>query len=213
MGHLRRYLTAGLLVWVPLGVTFVVIRALVSVMDHVLLVLPPTLQPQHWLGRNIPGLGALLVALAVLVTGVIVANFFGQRLVTLGEAVLARIPLVRSLYGGVKALLETLVSGKGNSFRKVVLIEYPRAGSWTLGFLTGEGPPEVVAHTGRDLVNVYVPTTPNPTGGFFLMVPRQDAVELAMSVDEGLRMILSMGMVVPGVPKRDGTPPQYQATA
>lgn len=212
MGRLRRYLTAGLLVWVPLGVTFVVIRALVSAMDHVLLVLPPVFQPQHWIGRNIPGLGALLVALLVLLTGVVVANFLGQRVVAFGEAVLGRIPLVRSVYGGVKTLLTTLVSGKGQAFRKVVLLEYPRAGSWTLGFLTGEGPPEVTAHTGRDLVNVYVPTTPNPTGGFFLMVPRAEVIELAMPVDEGLRMILSMGMVAPGAPKPEVAPP-YQATA
>ncbi len=200
MGRLKRYLTAGLMVWVPLGVTFVVIEAAVEFMDRLLLVLPAGYQPSHWLGFDIPGLGAALVALLVLVTGAVAANFLGQKVVGVGEAVLARIPLVRSVYGGVKQLLESLVAGNGNSFRKVVLVEYPKVGSWTVAFLTGEGPAEAVILTGEDLVNVFVPTTPNPTSGFFLMVPRKDAVELAMSVDEALRMILSMGMVVPAAP-------------
>ena len=213
MGHLRRYLTAGLLVWVPLGVTFVVIQSLVTFMDGVLLILPPTLQPEHWLGHDIPGLGVVLVVVVVLVTGMVAANLLGQRLVAVGESVLGRIPLVRSLYSGVKQLLETLMSGSGNSFRKVVLVQYPCPGSWTLGFLTGEGLPEAVNLTGEDLVSVYVPTTPNPTSGFFLMFPRKQVVELKISVDEGLRMILSMGMVVPGSPRKDAPTAAHRATA
>ncbi|MDA8390949.1 MAG: DUF502 domain-containing protein [Gammaproteobacteria bacterium] len=201
MVRLKRYLTAGLMVWVPLGVTFVIIEAAVEFMDRLLLVLPAAYQPNHWLGFDIPGLGAALVALLVLVTGAVAANILGQRVVGVGEAVLARIPLVRSIYTGVKQLLESLVASNGNSFRKVVLVEYPRAGSWTVAFLTGEGPAEASILTGEDLVNVFVPTTPNPTSGFFLMIPRKDAVELAMSVDEALRMILSMGMVVPAAPR------------
>ncbi len=200
MPRLKRYLTAGLMVWVPLGVTVVVIEAAVEFMDRLLLVLPASYQPTHWLGFDIPGLGAVLVALLVLVTGAVAANILGQKVVGVGESVLARIPLVRSIYTGVKQLLESLVASNGNSFRKVVLVEYPKAGSWTVAFMTGEGPKEAAILTGEDLVNVFVPTTPNPTSGFFLMVPRKDAVELAMSVDEALRMILSMGMVVPAAP-------------
>jgi len=213
MARLRRYLTAGLLVWVPLGVTFVIIQALVTFMDGILLILPPSLQPERWLGHDIPGLGVVLVVVVVLATGVVAANLLGQRLVSLGESILGRIPLVRSLYSGVKQLLETLMSGTGNSFRKVVLVQYPRAGSWTLAFLTGEGLPEAVDATGKDLVNVYVPTTPNPTSGFFLMIPRAEVVELKLSVDEGLRMILSMGMVVPGSPRKDAPTAAHGATA
>ncbi|MDA8360805.1 MAG: DUF502 domain-containing protein [Gammaproteobacteria bacterium] len=200
MTRLKRYLTAGLMVWVPLGVTVVVIEAAVEFMDRLLLVLPASYQPTRWLGFDIPGLGAALVALLVLVTGAVAANILGQKVVGVGESVLARIPLVRSIYTGVKQLLESLVASNGNSFRKVVLVEYPKAGSWTVAFMTGEGPKEAAILTGEDLVNVFVPTTPNPTSGFFLMVPRKDAVELAMSVDEALRMILSMGMVVPAAP-------------
>ncbi len=213
MSRFRRYLTAGLLVWVPLGVTVVVIQALVAFTDGILLVLPPSAQPEHWLGHDIPGLGVVLVVIVVLVTGMIAANLVGQRLVGFGESVLGRIPLVRSLYSGVKQLLETLMSGSGNSFRKVVLVPYPHPQSWTLAFLTGEGLPEAVTALGEDLVNVFVPTTPNPTSGFFLMIPRKDVIELAITVDEGLRMILSMGMVVPGLPRKDAQTAPHRATA
>ncbi len=213
MGRVRRYLTAGLLVWVPLGVTFLVIESLVDFADRLLQILPEEVQPDHWLGHDIPGLGVVLVFITVLGTGVVAANLLGQRLLAVGEALLARIPLVRSLYSGVKQLLESLMSGAGNSFRTVVLVPYPHPGSWTLAFLTGEGLPEAVAATGTELVNVFVPATPNPTSGFFLMVPRKDVVELRMSVDEGLRMILSMGMVVPGLPRKGATPASKRATA
>ena len=213
MGRLRRYLTAGLLVWVPLGVTFLVIESLADFANRLLTILPVQMQPEHWLGHDIPGLGVLLVFITVLATGMVAANFVGQRLVGMGESILARIPLVRSLYSGVKQLLESLMSGSGNSFRTVVLVPYPHPGSWTLGFLTGEGLPEAVDATGMDLVNVFVPATPNPTSGFFLMVPRKDVVELRISVDEGLRMILSMGMVVPGLPRKGAAPASTRATA
>ena len=213
MGRVRRYLTAGLLVWVPLGVTFLVIESLVDFADRLLQVLPEEVQPDHWLGHDIPGLGVVLVFITVLVTGMVAANLLGQRLLGVGESLLARIPLVRSLYSGVKQLLESLMSGAGNSFRTVVLVPYPHPGSWTLAFLTGEGFPEAVAATGTELVSVFVPATPNPTSGFFLMVPRKDVVELSMSVDEGLRMILSMGMVVPGLPRKGANPASKRATA
>ena len=200
MGRLRRYTTAGLLVWVPLGVTLLIIKLLVDVMDQILLLLPAPYRPVALFGFYVPGVGVVLALIVVLVTGVVVANLFGRKLVDIGERLVARIPLVRSIYSGVKQLLETVVSNNG-SFRKVVLIEYPRSGLWTVAFLTGEGQGEAQLKTGHDVINVYVPTTPNPTSGFFLMVPRKDVIELDMSVDEGLKMILSVGAVVPGAKK------------
>jgi uncharacterized membrane protein len=198
MHHLRRYLIAGLLLWLPLGVTVLVVRLLVGTMDQTLLLLPERFRPDVLLGFHIPGLGLVLAVLVVLVTGMLVANLFGRRLVALWERLLARIPLVRSIYMAVKQLAETMFSSGGQSFRKVLLIEYPRQGLWTLAFQTGTGVGEAQQKTGRDVVNVYVPTTPNPTSGFFLMVPVEDVVELDMSVDDGLKMIISMGVVVPG---------------
>ncbi len=194
---MRRYLIAGLLVWLPLGVTVLVIKALVGFMDQSLLLLPPELRPDALIGFHIPGLGVVLSAAVVLLTGVLVANLFGRQLVAAWESLLGRIPLVRSIYSAVKQLAETMFSGSGQSFRKVLLIEYPRKGLWTLAFQTGTGVGEAQRRTGREVVNVYVPTTPNPTSGFFLMVPRDEVIELAMSVDDGLKMIISMGAVVP----------------
>ncbi len=193
MAALRRYLAAGLLIWVPLGVTLLIIKFLVDAMDQSLLLLPQALRPDV----RIPGLGILLTAAIVIGTGMIVTNLFGRRLFRWGERALNRIPLVGTIYGSVKKLTETIFSGSGKSFRRVVLVEYPRAGMWTLAFLTGTGAAEIDAHTGCETVNVFVPTTPNPTSGFMLVIPRQEMVELAMSVEEALRMILSVGAVVP----------------
>lgn len=198
LGLLRRYLIAGLLVWVPLGVTALVVKGLVDLMDRTLLLLPPPWRPEALLGFSVPGLG-LVLALAVLVaTGALAANFLGRRLVAAGEAVLRRVPVVRSVYGAVKQVAETLFSSRGDSFRKVLLVEYPRRGCWTLAFLTGAAAPEIERRAGEPMVSVFVPTTPNPTSGFFLMLPRREVVELDMSVDEGLRLLLSMGVVAPG---------------
>ena len=197
MTRLRRYLIAGLLVWLPIGVTVLIVKLLVDLMDQTLVVLPEAYSPDHLLGFHIPGLGVLLSILVVLTTGVIMAHFFGQKLVVAWEAILNRIPLVRSIYSSVKQLSETLLSTGGQSFRKVLLIEYPRKGLWTLAFQTGTEVGEAQLKTGEEVINVYVPTTPNPTSGFFLMVPRRDVVVLDMSVDEGLKMIISMGVVVP----------------
>lgn len=197
MTALRRYLAAGLLIWIPLGVTILVITFLVDVMDRTLLLLPPSLRPDVLLGFRVPGLGIVLTAVIVLGTGIIVTNLLGQKLFEWGEAVLRRIPLVRTVYTSVKKLTETIVNGTGRSFRRVALVEYPRAGMWTLAFITGDGAEEIEARTGREMVNVFVPTTPNPTSGFMLIVPRTDVIELEMTTDEGLRMILSFGVVVP----------------
>ncbi len=194
---MKRYLIAGLLVWVPLGVTFMVIKLLVGMMDRTLVLLPEQYRPDNLLGVHIPGLGVVLITIIVLVTGMVVANLFGRKLVSLWESLLAQIPLVRSIYTGVKQILETVFSSNDQSFRKVLLVEYPRPGLWTLAFQSSTTVGEAQAKTGRDVVNVFIPTTPNPTSGFFIMVPRDDVVELDMSVDDGLKMIISAGVVVP----------------
>ena len=195
MQNLRRYLIAGLLVWLPLAVTVLLLKFLFGLVDDVLLLLPSALQPQNLFGFNIPGLGALLALIVLLFTGMVATNLFGRNMVRLWEQLLARIPVVRAIYSAAKQLTETIFSGSGKSFRKVLLVEYPRAGSWTLGFLTGEGSAEANSKTGRNLVHVFVPTTPNPTSGFFLMVPRDDTIELEMSVDTGIKLILSAGAI------------------
>ena len=194
---LRRYIMAGLLVWLPLGITILVVKMMVELMDRSLLLLPARLQPDNLLGMHIPGFGVIVTVVVVLTTGIIVANLFGRKLVALWEALLARIPLVSSIYSAVKQISETMFSSSGQSFRKVLLVEYPRKGLWTLAFQTGTDVGEAQCKTGCEVINIYVPTTPNPTSGFFIMVPKEDVVEMDMSVDEGLRMIISMGSVVP----------------
>jgi uncharacterized membrane protein len=193
---MKRYLIAGLLVWVPLGVTVMVVRLLVNTMDRTLLLLPAKYQPDNLLGFHIPGLGVVLSVIIVLGTGIVVANLFGRKLVRLWENILARIPLVRSIYAGVKQILETVFSS-GQSFRKVLLVEYPRKGLWTLAFQSGTTRGEAQAKTGVEVINVFIPTTPNPTSGFFIMVAKDEVIELDMSVDDGLKMIISAGVVVP----------------
>jgi uncharacterized membrane protein len=197
MAALRRYLVAGLLVWVPLGVTVLIVKFLVDLMDSSLLLLPLAYRPESLIGFKVPGLGVVLTFVVVFGTGMVVANIFGRRLVRIWESLLARIPLVRSIYAAVKQVLETVFSSSGQSFRKVVLIEYPRRDVWTVGFLTGDCAREIQASTARSLVSVFVPTAPNPTSGFFLMVPREDVTELAMSVESGLKLIISAGVVLP----------------
>jgi uncharacterized membrane protein len=194
---LRRYIVAGLLVWVPIGITVLIIKFLVDLMDQTLLLLPPDWRPEHLVGYRVPGLGLVLTVLVVIATGVVVTNLFGHHLVRVGERILNRIPLVRSIYGAAKQVTETLFKGTGKSFRKVVLVEYPRKGVWTLAFQTGEATKEMLTKTNNDLINIFVPTTPNPTSGFFLMLPRQDVIELDINVDDGLKMIISAGVVVP----------------
>ena len=193
---MKKYLIAGLLVWVPLGVTVIVIRFLVELMDKTLYWLPVRYHPDTLLGFHIPGMGIVLAVVIVLGTGIIVANLFGRKLVSLWEAILKRIPLVRTIYSSVKQILETVFSS-GQSFRKVLLVEYPRKGLWTLAFQSGTTRGEAQAKTGTEIVNVFIPTTPNPTSGFFIMVPKEDVIELDMSVDDGLKMIISAGVMVP----------------
>ena len=197
LSYLRRYLIAGLLVWIPLGITVLVVRLLINWLDGSLMLLPDAYRPENLIGFAIPGLGVVISLLVLLLTGLLVANFFGRRLIAVWERMLSGIPLVRSVYSGAKQLAETMFSDTGQSFRKVVLVEFPRPGLWTIAFLTGTDQGEAQHRTGRDVINVYVPTTPNPTGGYFVMVPRTDVIELEMSVDDGLKMLMSMGAVVP----------------
>ena len=197
VSKLRTYLIAGLLVWLPLAASFWVVSLLVKWMDKSLLLIPPAYRPDELLGFHIPGIGVLLTLVIVLITGLVAANLFGRELVKLWERLVLKIPLVRSVYSSVKQLLETMFADSGESFRKVVLVEFPRPGVWALGFLTGTDQGEAQQKTGHDVVNVYVPTTPNPTGGYFVMLPKDDVKELEMSVDDGLKMLLSMGAVVP----------------
>lgn len=197
MGKLRHYLIAGLLVWLPIVATVLILKFLVDIVDSTLLLLPELVQPENLIGFRIPGLGFLLSGMVLLLTGMVVTNLLGSSMVKVWESLLARIPVVRAIYSASKQLTETLFSGSGKSFRKVVLVRYPHPGLWTLAFLTGDGMAEANRKTGRDLANIFVPTTPNPTSGFFLMVPREDMIELDMPVDVGIKLILSAGAVVP----------------
>lgn len=199
MASFRRYVIAGLLIWVPLGITLLVIKLLVDVVDQILLLLPPGWRPQALLGFDIPGLGVVLMTLVVLTTGFVVANLAGRKLVGLWESLLARIPLVRSIYSAVKQVAEALLSSGGSAFRKVLLIEYPRKGVWSLAFQTGNACEEIQARSDNALISVFVPTTPNPTSGFLIVLPQDEVVELEMSVEEGLKFIMSLGVVTPAM--------------
>ena len=181
----------------PLGVTFLVVRAIVGFLDKSLLLLPDAFQPDRLLGFHIPGLGVLLAVALVLITGMIMANLLGRRLVAFWESLLARIPLVRTLYSAVKQIMEAVLATDAKSFRKVLLVEYPRKGVWSLAFMTSDDLGEVQDKTIANVISVFIPTTPNPTSGFVLMVPESDVIELDMAVEEGLKMIISMGVVVP----------------
>jgi uncharacterized membrane protein len=197
----KRYLITGLLIWVPLAITIWVLNFIVGTMDQTLNLLPGGWHPDKLLGVHIPGFGVILSVLVVLLTGLLAANFIGQRLVKFWESLLGRIPIVRSIYSSVKQVSDTLFSDSGNAFRKALLVQYPRAGCWTIAFQTGVPAPEVARHVskiaGEDLVSVYVPTTPNPTSGFFLMMKASEVIELNMSVDEALKYVVSMGVVAP----------------
>jgi uncharacterized membrane protein len=197
MNRLRRYLVAGLLVWLPLVATYLVLSFSIRLIDRSLLLLPPPLRPENLIGFQIPGLGVILTLLLVLLTGLIVANFFGRKLVGAWESLLSRIPLVRSVYGAVKQITASLFADASQSFREVVLVEYPRRGLWMLAFVTGDTPRKFQSVVNEELINIYVPTTPNPTSGFYIMVPPSDIKRLDVPVEVGLKMILSAGVVNP----------------
>lgn len=197
LARLRRYLVAGILVVIPIAVTFFALRFLVNFMDRSLVLLPDAINPEELLGVQIPGLGIVLSLVVILLAGMLAANFLGRKLVAWGEQILRRIPVVRSIYYGTKQIAETMFSGKSEAFRQPVLIPYPHENSWALAFVTNHDLGEIQYRTGREVVGVYVPTTPNPTSGFNLMIPREQIIELDMTVDEALRMIISLGVVVP----------------
>ena len=201
--HIRRYLVAGLLIWAPLAATGWIVVTLVNLMDMSLLLLPSDYRPSHWLPFPVPGFGIVLAVSVLLLTGLIAANYFGRRLVGFWESILERIPFVRSIYSAIKQLLETFLSSDSRSFRKVLLVEYPSKGLWTLAFLAGDPVGEIQQKTASEVLTIYVPTAPNPTSGYVIFVPRDEAVELDMSVEDAMRMIVSLGMVVPAPNKAE----------
>jgi uncharacterized membrane protein len=199
---LKTYFLTGLLVLVPLAITLWVLGLVIGTMDQTLNLLPGSWQPERLLGYNLPGIGAVLTLVFIFIVGLLTQNFIGQKLVKWWETLLAHIPIVGPLYTSVKQVSDTLLSSSGNAFRKALLIEYPRKGCYTIAFMTGIPGGDVANHLAGEHVSVYVPTTPNPTSGFFLMLPRSEVVELDMTVDAALKYIVSMGVVAPSVPTR-----------
>jgi len=194
---LRRYLVAGLLIWLPLAITLWVIDFIVTTMDRTLTVLPASLHPDQVLGVHVPGLGLVMSVIILLVTGALAANIIGARMFAWWESVLVKIPIVRPIYSSVKQVSDTLFASKGQSFRKVVLIEFPNRGQWTFGFVVGAPGLAIERETAGDLITVYVPTAPNPTSGYVLMVRPGEVKELDITVDDALKFHLSMGVVAP----------------
>lgn len=194
---MRKYFITGLLIWIPLVITIWVLKVIFDALDQSLLLLPVEARTESWLGVHIPGLGAVLTILVLFVTGVFATNFFGAQLVQVWHDVLHRIPVVNSIYSSVKQISDTLFSSSGQAFRKALLVQWPHPGMWTIAFLTGTPGGDVVNHLPADCVSVYVPTTPNPTGGYFVIVQRKDVIELDMTVDQALKYIISMGVVPP----------------
>lgn len=198
MSAIRRYLLSGLLFWLPILVTFWVLRFLANLMDGILKLLPNQYRPDYLLGFHIPGLGIIVTVVLLFFTGMIVANFIGRKLVKLWDGIVLRIPVVRSIYSGVQQVMQTILSPEGKAFRKVILVEYPRKGLWSIAFQTGDGSPEVNAKaSASDMITIFIPTTPNPTSGFLMMVSKQDIHELEMTVDQAFKLVVSLGVVQP----------------
>jgi len=201
----RKYFITGLLIWIPLVITIWVLKIVVDTLDQSMELVPERWRPEHWLGVHVPGFGVALTLVIVLLTGVLAANFIGERLVRIWDELLHRIPFVSSIYSSVKQVSDTLFSSSGQAFRKALLVQWPHQGMWTIAFQTGLPGGDVVNYLRGEFVSVYVPTTPNPTGGYFVMLRRSDVIELDMSVDEALKYIISMGVVAPPVkPERTG---------
>ncbi len=197
MKRLRRYLVAGLLVWIPLAVTWLLLKIGVGLMDKTLAIIPARFRPEELLGFPIPGLGVILTIVVLLLTGILAANFVGRAFVGGWESLMNRIPIVRAIYSGAKNFAEIVFSDSNQSFKRVLLIEYPRKGIYSLAFQTATNLGEVQGRTGEDVVSCFVPTTPNPTSGFIIIVPKRDVTVLDMEVDEALKMIISLGVVIP----------------
>ena len=211
---MKKYLIAGLLVWLPLAITIWVLQAVLGLLDGVFgwllkagkTILPTAAEPLIDALLKVPGLGVIVMLSGLLLTGVFATNMLGQWALRQGSRVLSKIPIVKSIYSSVKQVSDTLFSSSGNAFREAVLVQYPRHGSWTIAFVTGRPGGEAALHLPGDYLSVYVPTTPNPTSGFFLMVPRADVIVLQMSVDEALKYVISMGVVAPPMHPVDQAP-------
>jgi uncharacterized membrane protein len=192
---IKKYLLAGLVVWLPILITIGVLRFIIDLLDKTLSLIPKAYQPAHFLGVNIPGFGVILSLVLLITTGILATNFFGQRLMSWGESLLSKIPLVRSIYNSVKQVIHTVLSTNSDAFRKVLLIEYPRKGLWSIGFQTGSVNSEINKNTNAEMISLFIPTTPNPTSGFLIMIPKNEAIELNMSIDEALKYIISLGVM------------------
>ncbi len=195
---MKKYIITGLLIWIPLVITIWVLKLIVESLDQVLLLLPREFQTENWLGFHVPGMGVVMTLVIVFITGLFATNLLGARLVQIWHDVLHRIPVVNSIYSSVKQISDTLFSSTGQAFRKTLLVRWPHEGMWTIAFLTGTPGGDVARHLSGDFLSVYVPTTPNPTGGYFVVVARKDVIELDMSVDAALKYIISMGVAPPG---------------
>ena len=207
---MKKYFITGLLIWIPLAITVWVLSLIVRTMDQSLLLLPTAIRPETLLGIYIPGIGALLTILIVLVTGLVTTNIVGQRLVRYWEGILSRIPVVKSIYYSVKQISDTVISGNGDAFRQVLLVRYPHPEAWSVAFQTGVPAEEVSKSSGEELVSVFIPTAPSPVNGFFFFVRKQDTIELDMSVDDALKYIVSMGVVGPSTVQNSSLPVQAQ---
>jgi uncharacterized membrane protein len=194
---LRKYIITGLLIWIPLGITILVIKLMVDLMDKTIVLLPPSWRPEAVFGFDIPGLGIVIGAMIIFITGFILTNIAGRRLIKFWESFLDRIPLVRSIYSSVKQVTQTILSSDSNTFNEVLLIEYPRKGIWTLCFKTSDSPKTFNDTTGDELITVFVPTTPNPTSGFILFVPKTDVKKMDLDVEDALKLVMSLGVVTP----------------
>jgi uncharacterized membrane protein len=194
---MKKYIITGLLIWIPLVITLWVLKLVVDVLDQTLLLLPPEFRTENWLGLHVPGMGAVMTLVIVFLTGLFATNLLGARLVQWWHLIVHRIPVVNSIYSSVKQISDTLFSSSGQAFRKALLVRWPHDGMWTIAFLTGVPGGDLANHLKGDYISVYVPTTPNPTGGYFVVVARRDVIELDMSVDEALKYIISMGVVPP----------------
>lgn len=194
---MKKYFITGLLIWIPLIITIWVLKWIFDLLDQSLLLVPVEFRTESWLGVHIPGLGAILTLVVVFGTGFLATNYVGARLLRVGNDLLHRIPVVNSIYSSVKQISDTLFSSSGQAFRKAVLVRWPHEGAWTIAFITGTPGGDVVNHIPPDCLSVYVPTTPNPTGGYFVIVKRVDVIELDMTVDQALKYIISMGVVPP----------------
>jgi uncharacterized membrane protein len=199
---LRSYLIAGLVVWLPILITMGVLRFIIDLLDNLI---PKAYQPEQLLGHYIPGVGVIFSLVLLLITGMLATNFLGQRLVAWNDSLLSRIPLVRSIYNTVKQAINAVMSTNSEAFRKVVLIEYPRKGLWSIAFQTGTVNREINAKTQEEMISVFIPTTPNPTSGFLMIVPKQDAIELNMSIDAALKYTISLGVMQPSAASEESS--------